>query len=134
LENEPNRTEEEDKSDEEQNTSLDPENMMVEVTIPENSAAGDKFTVQCPDNKYVEFVTPQNVVAGDKVHIVVPNVSEGESSVETTTVVESKEKTQPNASYGGAVAVTTVRKSCSYDLNLVFSLRILFFCIYFRVY
>jgi len=72
------------------------ETLMVEVTIPDNSVAGDKITVQCPDNNYLEFTTPENVAPGDVVHVQVPSGEESESK--SSTVVKE---------YGGVAAVTT---------------------------
>lgn len=101
--------------------STENDNLTLEVTIPENSVAGDKITIQCPDHNYVEFVTPANVVAGDTVHVMVADSKDIESSTEhkdnseNVDVVESPEKveaTKPKGGgYQGVAAVTTVRVS-----------------------
>ena len=78
-------------------------NVMLEVTIPKNSVAGDRITVQCPDHNFVEFVTPNNVAPGDTVHVMVAS----EQPVSTETTVVQKEKS--SGSYQGAAVVTTVR-------------------------
>lgn len=81
--------------------SPEPE-MVLEVKIPENSAAGDPITVRCPDNTHVQFVTPESVVAGDTVHVHVATGADNDhySSTETS-----------GTNYAGVAAVTTVRIS-----------------------
>mmetsp|Transcript_59020 Transcript_59020/g.120921 ORF Transcript_59020/g.120921 Transcript_59020/m.120921 type:complete len:344 (+) Transcript_59020:52-1083(+) len=77
------------------------ENILVEVTIPENSVAGDKITVECPDSKLVEFVTPDNAAPGDTVHVMVNN------HTEEAVKADSKDSSDKKSGYGGVAAVTT---------------------------
>jgi hypothetical protein len=81
-----------------------PQDVTLEVTIPENSAAGERITIQCPDNTFVQFFTPDNVVAGDTVHVTVSDSSVTESGNESVAVERKAEGT----SYQGVAAVTTV--------------------------
>lgn len=91
--------------------SPDSANLTLEVTIPENSVAGDKITIQCPDSNYVEFVAPPNISPGDTVHVMVTDSEESQISCELKEgqrdILE-----RPKAKSGGlqgVAAVTTVR-------------------------
>lgn len=88
------------------------EKLTLEVTIPENSVAGDKITIQCPDNNFVEFVAPENVVAGDTVHVMVGDTKDIEESSEqketSETMTVEAPKSKVGGGYQGVAAVTTV--------------------------
>lgn len=85
----------------------DPEsNLTLEVTIPENSEAGDRITIQCPDDSYVAFVTPDNVVPGDTVHVMINDSTE--ALVPDATVSENLHSPTVKGSYRSVAAVTTV--------------------------
>jgi uncharacterized membrane protein len=81
-----------------------PQEVTLEVTIPENSTAGDRITIQCPNDTFVQFVTPANVVPGDTVHVTVSDSTAAEEGNESVAVERKTEST----SYGGVAAVTTV--------------------------
>jgi hypothetical protein len=81
-----------------------PGEMTLEVTIPENTVAGDQVTIQCPNNSFVQFVTPENVVSGDRVHVQISGTSD---EVRNGTV-PTEEKGVSDTSYKGIAAVTTV--------------------------
>jgi hypothetical protein len=81
-----------------------PGEMTLEVTIPENTVAGDHVTIQCPNNSFVQFVTPENVVSGDRVHVQISGNSDEESNGSVPTVGKGVSDT----SYNGIAAVTTV--------------------------
>lgn len=84
----------------------DPEsNVTLQVTIPENSEAGDNIIIHCPDNSYVQFITPENVVSGDTVHVKVGDSTE--NAILNTDSGKASTVDSTN-SYRGVAAVTTV--------------------------
>jgi hypothetical protein len=87
-----------------------PGEMTLEVTIPENTVAGDQVTIQCPNNSFVQFVTPENVVSGDRVHVQIS----GTSDEERNGSVPTDERGVSDTSYKGIAAVTTVSNVFAY--------------------